>query len=63
MAMEAILTLVVVLGLPLWLLAEDLMLRFADQRAKRNAVEPKVAASPVTREPRGPLKRSSSHVM
>ena len=62
MALETILTLVVALGLPLWLVTEDLMIRFADQRAKRKAPEPKVAASPATREPRGPLKRSPSHV-
>jgi len=59
METETVLTFVVVLGLPLWLVAEELVHRFADKRASAKAVEPKVAAAPTTRDHRRSLERSS----
>lgn len=59
MAMETVLTFVIVLGLPLWLVAEELVHRFADKQAALKAVEPKVAASPTTRDHRRPAEASS----
>lgn len=61
MPMETLLTLVIALGVPLWLVAEELVHRFADKHSGSKAVEPKVAASPTTRDPRRPLE-TSSHV-
>lgn len=61
MPMETLLTFVVVLGLPLWLVAEELVHRFTDTRAGSKAVEPRVAAGPTTRDHRRPLA-TSSHV-
>jgi hypothetical protein len=52
---------VVVLGLPLWLVAEDLVHRFADKRARLKAVEAKVPAGAASRDHPQPLE-SSSHV-
>lgn len=59
MPMETFLTFVVVFGLPLWLVAEELVHRFSDKRARRPAVEPKVAAGSTAREHRRPLETSS----
>jgi len=59
MPMETLLTFVVVLGLPLWLVAEELVHRFSDRRAKRPAPQPKVAVGPAGREHRRPLETSS----
>ena len=59
MPMETLLTFVVVLGLPLWLVAEELVHRFSDRRAPLPAPKPKVAAGPAAREHRRPLETSS----
>ncbi len=59
MPMETLLTFVVVLGLPLWLVAEELVHRFSDKRARLPAAQPKVAAGSTTRDHRRPLETSS----
>jgi hypothetical protein len=59
MPMETLLTLVIVLGVPLWLTAEELMHRFGDQ--ERGSDEPAVVARPTPSEPRRVLE-TSSHV-
>jgi hypothetical protein len=61
MPMETLLTLVIVLGVPLWLAAEEILHWFADKRSRVQAVEPKVAAASTKATPRRPLE-TSSHV-
>ena len=59
MPMETLLTFVIMFGLPLWLVVEELVHRFSDKRARRPAAQPKAAAGPTTREHRRPLETSS----
>jgi hypothetical protein len=61
MPLETVLTLVVVLGLPLWLVAEELVSRFGDKQARSRAAKPSAAASPAKRGHRRP-QETSSHV-
>ena len=61
MPMETLLTLVIALGVPFWLAAEELLHRFAGKRSGLKAVKPTVAASLSTVGPRRPLK-ASSHI-
>jgi hypothetical protein len=59
--METLLTFVIVLGVPLWLAAEELVHRFGEKDSGLKAVEPTIAASPATPDPRRALE-TSSHV-
>ena len=59
MPLETLLTLVVVLGLPLWLVAEELVSTFTGKRAGLKAVEPRAAAGATKRDNRRPEERSS----
>ena len=61
MPMETLLTFVVVLGVPLWLVAEELVHRFADKDTGSKAAQPTLTATPATADPRRPLE-TSSHV-
>jgi hypothetical protein len=59
MPMETLLTFTVVLGVPLWLAAEEILHRFGGKRGESQAVEPTVTASPTRREARQPMETSS----
>ena len=61
MPMETLLTIVVALGVPLWLVAEELIHRFADRRSRPKVVEPRVVRGATTADTRRPLQ-TSSHV-
>ena len=61
MPMETLLTLVIVLGVPLWLAAEELLHWLADKRSRAQAVEPRVAAGATKASRHRPLE-TSSHV-
>ena len=61
MPMQTVLTFVIILGVPLWLVAEELLHRFGDKDSGLKAVEPRVAGASTTGEPRRPLE-TSSHV-
>jgi hypothetical protein len=62
MPMETLLTLVIVLGVPLWLAAEELLHWLADKRSRVQAVEPQVATGRTKANRRRPLE-TSSHVV
>ena len=62
MPMETLLTLAIILGVPLWLAAEELLHRFRDQDSGPKVVEPPVTAGPARRETRPPLETTTSHV-
>jgi hypothetical protein len=61
MPMETLLTLVIALGVPLWLAAEEILHWFPDKQSRVQAVEPKVAAAPTKANARRPLE-TSSHI-
>lgn len=61
MSLETLLTFAIILGLPLWLAAEEIMHRFSDDRGESKAVEPTVTAGATPREARPPME-TSSHV-
>jgi hypothetical protein len=61
MPMETLLTFAIILGVPLWLAAEEILHRFSDDRRESKAVEPTVTAGPTRREARQPME-TSSHV-
>jgi hypothetical protein len=59
--METLLTFAIILGVPLWLVAEEIIHRFGDERSELKAVEPSVTATSSTRDARQPME-TSSHV-
>jgi hypothetical protein len=61
MPMETLFTFAVVLGLPLWLAAEEILNRFGGERGESKAAEPTVTGGAGRREARQPME-TSSHV-
>jgi hypothetical protein len=57
--METLLTLAIILGVPFWLVAEELMHRFRDLRGERKTVKPPVTARHSKRAARQPMETSS----
>jgi hypothetical protein len=62
MPMETLLTLAVILGVPLWLTAEELLHRFSDHQSGLKVSEPPVTAGSARRDARPPMETTTSHV-
>jgi hypothetical protein len=62
MPMETLLTFAIVLGVPLWLAAEELMHHFMDTRSGLESVEPPATATSTRRDARQPMETSASPV-
>jgi hypothetical protein len=63
MPMETLLTLAIILGVPLWLAAEELLHRFRDKPSGLKVVQAPVASGPAAkRDARPPMETTTSHV-